>query len=253
MIFKFDALGIIEIVIFGLLILASLFAFIWKWVLLAKYSKYRKAKTSSGLTARQTAENMLKQLGLDNVKVVKCNFFASIFLGNSYSPIKKIIRLRKNIIDSNSITSIAVATQKVALAKRDADGDKKLKARSILMGFGYFAPFAVVPCVIIGVLIDIFITNRIGTFTIVFTSIAFVYFILAFIVLILNIPIEKKGCEMALEYIKEFNLLSEEEQETAKVLFKTYMANYVLDFVTELLYIIWEIIQIVLEVREGGK
>ncbi len=249
----FSALMIVALIVFAAFCVVSVVAAVWKWVIIFRYSKLNKMQVSNGLTGAQTAQKLLEGLGITDVEVVKCNFFSAIFLGNSYSPLKKIIRLRKNIYNSTTLTAVALATQKVALAKRDHDGDKKLKARSILMGFGYFAPFAVVPLVLMGFLIDFFVLNNLGVFTIVFTCIAAAWYLSSFVVLILNIPIERQACKQALEFIKTANLLTEEEMHQAEKLYKTYITSYVLDFVTELLYIVWRILMLILRLAASSR
>jgi len=241
-----STLSIVAIVVLAIFAGVSLVASIWKYVLAARYVKFNKHQVSNGLTGAQTAEQLLKGLGIEDVRVVKCNLFSALFLGNSYSPFAKKIRLRKNIYNNSSLTAVALATQKVALAKMDKDGDKKIKTRSVLMTMGYFAPFAVLPLFLIGVLIDILAMNNLGLFTIIFTAIAVVWYLAAFIVVILNIPIEKKACNKAIEFIEKINLLNSEEIEDAKLLYQTYITSYVLDFVNQLLYYIWRILKLII-------
>lgn len=247
------ALTIVAGIVLGALVVVSIVSAIWKWVLIARYSKYNKQQASAGLTGSQTAIELLKGLGLSDVEVVKCNFFSAIFLGNSYSPFKKRIRLRKNIFDSTSLTAVALAAQKVALAQRDKEGDKKIKTRSVFMTMGYFAPFAVVPLVILGLIVDLVSIQGIGLWTIVFSAIAVAFYVSSFIVLILNIPIEKRACKTAVEFMEKTNLLSSPEIEDAKVLYKTYITNYVLDFIDQLLYIIWRILRLALKLSKKRR
>lgn len=219
----------------------SLFAAIWKLVVVHRYTKYNRQKVDANLTGSEAAKKLLEGLGINDVQVAQCGFFASIFLGNSYSPRKKLIRLRKNIYNKSTLTAIALAAQKVAIAERDREGDKKIRVRAFLMKLGYFAPFAVLPLFLIGVLIDFFAYQQFGIFTIVFSAIALVYYLASFIVLILNIPIEKCANKKAIEYFEKTNLLSAKEIEDAKDLYKSYITMYVLDFITELLYLIWRL------------
>lgn len=243
-----STLSVVIFVVLGLFAAVSVIATIWKYVLIHRYRKFNKQEVSTGLTGKETAVKLLDGLGIEGVEVVKCNIFSAIFLGNSYSPFKKRIRLRKNIFDKKSLTAIAIATQKVALAQRDAEGDKKLKARSVFMTMGYFSPFAVLPLFLIGLLIDVLVMNNVGLFTIIFSAVASVWYLSSFLVLILNIPIEKKACSTAVEFMEKTNLLNPEEIEDAKLLFKTYITGYVLDFINQLLYIIWRILKLILRV-----
>ncbi len=244
---------IVVAVFIGIFAAVAIFAAIWKWVLGFKYLRYQNQETAAKLTGKEVAEKMLQGLGINDVTVVKCGFWATLFLGNSYSPFKKKIRLRRKIYNNKSLAAVAVASQKVAIAYRDHQGDKKIKVRSVLMGLSYFAPFAVLPLVIIGLLIDFLAYKELGVFTVILSAIAIVIYLASFIVVCLNIPIEKKANKQALEFIKKVNLLTESELEKAQDLFRAYMINYVLDFISELLYIIWRIIQFVCKIIVRNK
>lgn len=238
-------LAIIVLCVAAVFLVASIITSLVKVILGVRYSVYNKTEVASNLTAAEVATKMLEALGINDVKVVKCGFWATIFLGNSYSPFKKVIRLRKGIYNKSTITAIAVASQKVAIAKRDHDGDKKIKARSVFMSIGYFSPYAVVPLVVIGLLLDFFVYTNFGLFTVIFAVLAFLFYLSSFIVLLLNLPIEKAACKTAIEYLQKTNLMNEEELDKSNKLFKSYMINYVLDFISELLYILWRILKFV--------
>ena len=60
-------------------------------------------------------------------------------------------------INKPSLTAVAMAAQKVALAEQHRDGDTKMIVRSRLQGLGVFAPILFVPLVLIGFLVDIFL------------------------------------------------------------------------------------------------
>ncbi len=239
-------LGLIIVgALLGIFCICAFVAEIWRWVLIARYSHFNKQQASTGLTGKEVAEKLLEGLGITDVSVVKCGFFSAIFVGNSYSPFKKKIKLRKNIFDAKTITAVAIATKLVAMAKRDHDGDKKIKTRSVFTTMGYFAPFAVLPLVLIGILIDVLASQGLGIATIILSCIAVVFYVSSFIVVCLNIPIEKKANADALEFMQKTNLVSAEELGDVKVLYKTYLTMYVLEFITELLYILWRLVKFI--------
>lgn len=259
--FDKETLSILTIVVYvvlgflAVLMAVSLFAEIWKLVVVVRYSKYNKQQTKAKLPANEVAKKLLEGLGINDVQVVPCGFWASIFLGNSYSPRKKIIRLRKNIYDKTSLTAIALAAQKVAIAERDREGDKKIRVRAFFAKLGYFAPFVVLPLFLLGMIIDFLSIKGFGTFTIVLGVIAAVWYLASFIVVILNMPIEKRANKKAVEYFEKTNLLDADEISDAKDLYKTYMTMYILDFISELLYIIWRIAQLFVKIagRNSSK
>ena len=239
---------------FGILFAAvGLIAAIWKWVLLARYQRFNKQKVAVNMTGSQVATKMLEGLGITDVTVEQIGFWKSLFFGNSYNPRKKAIYLRKNIYNNSSLTAVAIASQKVAIAQRHHEGDKKIATRYVLMRFGYFAPFAAIPLVLIGLLLDFVIWNSIGWCSIVLTIFAFAYFLASFIVVILNLKIEKKACNTSVEFMEKTNVLNPEEIEDAKLLYKTYITDYWLEFVYDIFYILWEIFKFVSKVLSKSK
>ena len=243
----FVILGSIGLVVLAIAVafgVLSLLASVWKWVLVHRYLKYNKQNVAVNMTGAQVAEKMLEGLGINDVKVEKLGFWKSLFITNSYNPRKKAIRLRKNIYDKTSLTSVALAAQKVAIAHRHHEGDKKIVMRLTLTRFGYFAPFALIPLILIGILLDFVIWNSFNWLSITFTAVAFVYFIVSFIIVILNLKIEKAACNKAVEFMQKANVLTEDEMEDARRLYKTYITDYWIEFLYNLFFIVWEFIKL---------
>ena len=238
-------IGIVALTIVAVFAGVSLFASIWKLVLASRYRRYNKQNVAVNMTGAQVATKMLEGLGLTDVKVEQIGWLRGIIFGNSYSPRKKTIRLRKNIFDKASLTSVALAAQKVAIAQRHHEGDKKIAVRATMMGIGYFAPYAVLPLVLVGLVLDYVVLHGVGWFSLAFTILAFAYYIFSFVIVILNLKIEKRACNTALEYMQKINLLTGDELDDAKILYKTYITDYWLQFWSELLYIIWEAVKLV--------
>lgn len=253
-----NSIAIIESVLVGVIVIVvalaalSLISAVWKWVLVARYNRYNKQQVAVNMTGSQVAEKMLEGLGLTDVKVEKLGFWKGLFLGNSYSPKKKTIRLRSNIYDKASVTAVALATQKVAIAKRHHDGDKKVPVRAALMKVGYFAPFSILPLIVLGVILDFALYNGFNIFTIILTIVSVLYFLLSFIIVILNLKVEKQACNSALEFMKTTNVLTEDEIKDAKALYKTYITDYVIEFVYDIVYILWTLIKVFVTVA-GNK
>lgn len=243
-------LAIVVLAVIGVFAIVSLFAEIWKWVVTIKYRQYNKKTITADLTGSQAAEKLLEALGITDVKVEKVGLIKGFFVGNSYKPSTKTIRLKKNIYDKKSLTSVAIAAQKVAVAERHHEGDKKIAVRQVFASFTYFAPFAVLPLVLVGVILDFIVSQQIGILTVVFSILALLFYFSSFIVVCLNIPIEKRANKKAVEYFEKTNLLNPVEIEDAKDLYKTYITMYVLDFISELLYIIWEIAKFAVRITQ---
>ena len=196
-----DAVILAMGVVGALLLVASIFALFVSIYLAIRYTRYNRKQSSGGMTGEQVARDILDQNGLQRIKVSKTG---SILLGNSYSHYFKKVRLRRLTWKKQSVTSLAMAAQKSALAVLDKENDPDMQTRVRLTPVIYIGPLAFVPMVIIGALLDLYMfktTN--GMYTILLTAIALVFYLLSFIMSIQVLKTEKKAQQRAYDIMKE--------------------------------------------------
>lgn len=191
----------------------------------------------------------LDQNGLNYVQVKKASFIRAWFFGNSYSLSKKTIFLRRTIMDRDSLTAVGLALQKVGVAKMIANGEKKAIIRNLAQILGLFGPFLFIPLVLTGFILDILLFKTLGVFSIVFIIVGLVLLSAGFVVTILNIPVEKKANDMALEMIDNNGICTEEERKQIKTVLDTYIIAYVLEFIV----LVLRIAQLVLEILMNSQ
>ena len=208
-----DGLEIAYIAVGVLLGIAIIAAFIAQIVIVIGYWRGNRTNNSLGLSGGEYARKLLDQNGMPDV-------------------------LRMRTINKPSLTAVAMAAQKVALAEQHRDGDTKMIVRSRLQGLGVFAPILFVPLVLIGFLVDIFVLETL-LFSLVTAGIGLLFILFGFIVTLLNIPVEKKAMERA-QVILE-NELTGEEMVTVE---------YVLQFIIAILRIIQLILKILISIRK---
>ena len=127
-----------------------------------KYYKFNRRQNSLGLTGIEIARKILDDNGLEDIKVKRTG---SLMFGNSYSHYFKKVRLRGFIRHETSLTSMGMGAQKAALAILDKEGDPDMKKRIRLVPLLTFGPFAFIPLVIVGVLLDMFVFSGSGVCT----------------------------------------------------------------------------------------
>lgn len=235
-------------VVIGLLIIASIFAFGISIYLSISYVRYNKKQNSCGKTGEQIARKILDHHELGHIKVSKTG---SIMFGNSYSHYFKKVRLRRLTWQKRSVTSLAMAAQKSALAVLDKENDADMRTRVRLTPIIYFGPIAFVPMVVIGVLLDVLLST--GFCGILFTVLGIGFYLLSFVMSILVLKTEKKAQKRAYEIMKEEGLATEEELESCKKLFRLYNIEYINDMVIALLELIYRVLQIIAYVQNSSS
>ena len=235
-------------VVIGLLIIASIFAFGISIYLSISYVRYNKKQNSCGKTGEQIARKILDHHELGHIKVSKTG---SIMFGNSYSHYFKKVRLRRLTWQKRSVTSLAMAAQKSALAVLDKENDAEMRTRIRLTPLIYFGPIAFVPMVVIGVLLDVLLST--GFCGILFTVLGLGFYLLSFVMSILVLKTEKKAQRRAYEIMKAEGLATAEELEMCKKLFRLYNIEYINDMVIALLELIYRVLQIIAYVQNSSS
>jgi Zn-dependent membrane protease YugP len=111
-------------------ILPALALSLWaSWRTHAAFKKYSQVRTARGLTGAQAAQEMLRQAGIYDVKVVPTNGF----LSDHYNPANKTLALSEATYASSSVAAVGVACHEAGHAIQHAQGYKPLWLRSALV------------------------------------------------------------------------------------------------------------------------
>ncbi len=105
------------------------------------FNKYSQIRSARGLTGAEAAEEMLRNAGITDVRVVP----TSGMLSDHYNPLTKTLNLSEPVYASNSIAAVGVATHEAGHALQHAAHYGPLWLRSALVptanigsGLGYF-------------------------------------------------------------------------------------------------------------------
>lgn len=232
-------------VLLGIAIIAALIAQI---AVAVGYWRGNRTNNSLGLSGAEYARRLLDLNGMPDVQVKKCGIIRTVLFGNHYSISKKTVYLRMRTINKPSLTAVAMAAQKVALAEQHKNKNAKMIVRSRLQGLGVFAPYLFIPLVVIGFLIDVFVAQTL-LFSLIATVLGLIFILFGFIVTLLNIPVEKKAMKRALVFLKAD--LTKEEIVIVKKIYRSYMVEYALQFIIAVLRIIQLILKILLGARKN--
>ena len=232
------ALGIVALMI----AIVGIYAMIVSVWLMVKYVSFNRRNNSLGLTGQEIARKILDDHGLYHIAVKATG---SLLFGNSYSHYFKKVRLRRFTRHERSLTSLGMGAQKASLAILDHEGDPDMKKRIRLYPLITFGPFAFIPLIAIGALLDYFVFNQTGVITLILGGVGFLFYVYSIVLSVLTLKTEKKAQERAYQILEEQNLATSEELSSLKELFHLYNVQYINDIILaslELLYVILEIL-----------
>lgn len=241
----------IALAIVGLLIcicgMVALVVSVW---LAVKYIKYNRKENSAGLTGEQVARRILDDNDLAHIKVKTTG---SIMFGNSYSHYFKKVRLRRMTRREKSLTSLGMGAQKAALAILDKENDPDMKKRIRLYPIITFGPFAFIPLIVIGVLLDVFVFNQSGIFTAVFAGLGVLFYAYALVLSVLTLKTEKKAQEKAYAILQANGMVTQSELVDLKELFHLYNVQYINDIILAALELLYTLLQIAMLLSGNSK
>ena len=243
------ALEIALFIVGVLIVIVGIVSGITSIWLVIKYFRFNRKENSLGLTGIQIARKILDDNGLEHIKVKRTG---SLFFGNSYSHYFKKVRLRGFIRHETSLTSIGMGAQKAALAILDKEGDADMKKRIRLVPLLTFGPFAFIPLIAIGALVDLFVFNGNGVCTLVLGGVAALFYAYSVVLSVLTLKTERKAQSRAYDILKHDYNVTDEELSSIKELFHLYNVQYINDIILSSLEILYTILEIAIAVKGGN-
>ena len=214
--------------------------------LVVKYFRFNRRENSLGLTGIEVARKILDDNGLEHIKVKRTG---SLFFGNSYSHYFKKVRLRGFIRHETSLTSMGMGAQKAALAILDKEGDKDMRKRIRLVPLVTFGPFAFIPLILIGGVLDYFVFNGSGICTLVLGTIGLLFYVYSVVLSVLTLKTEKKAQSRAYEILQRDYHITDDELSALKELFHLYNVQYINDIILSSLELLYTILEIAIAVK----
>ena len=218
--------------------------------LAVRYSKFNRRENSIGMTGMQIARKILDDNGLEHIKVKRTG---SLLFGNSYSHYFKKVRLRGFIRHETSLTSIGMGAQKAALAILDKEDDPDMRRRVRLVPILTFGPFAFIPLIIIGAVLDYFLFNAGGVCTTVLAILGLLFYVYAIVLSVLTLKTEKKAQSRAYDILgREYNLTND-ELSSLKELFRLYNIQYINDIILSSLELLYRSLELAIALKGNGR
>ena len=218
--------------------------------LVVKYYRFNRSANSIGMTGTEIARKILDDNGLSHIAVKRTG---SLLFGNSYSHYFKKVRLRSFIRHEESLTSIGMGAQKAALAILDKEGDPDMQKRVRLVPLITFGPFAFIPLLLIGGVLDYFIFNGSGVCTLVLGCVGFLFYVYSIVLSVLTLKTEKKAQSRAYDILRDAYRVTEGELADLKELFHLYNIQYINDIILSSLELLYRVLEIAIAIKGNSN
>ena len=168
------------------------------------YAKASKILSRSGLTGKDIAEKILRQNGINDVKVVQINGK----LTDNYNPKTKTISLSQDVYSSSSVAALGIAAHEAGHTCQHYHNYSPISLRNAILPVAGIGSSLAIPLVIIG-----FIFNW-GP--LILTGIIFFAAVVLF--QLITLPVEFNASNRALQVLENGILQPDELAQTKKVL-----------------------------------
>ena len=170
------------------------------------FKKYAKVRSTSGMTGAQTAEAILRNRGIYDVRVEHI----SGNLTDHYDPTKKAVRLSDSVYNSTSVAAIGVAAHECGHVIQHHEGYVPLNFRTALVPAANLGSKLGMPIIILGIILGSNLT---------LINIGIWVFSIAVLFQVVTLPVEFNASSRALACIEQYGIVtSDERKKSAKVL-----------------------------------
>lgn len=177
------------------------------------YSKYSKIMSAKGYSGAETARELLRINGINDVEVTTTQGF----LSDHYDPIKKVLKLSPDVFAGRTIASVGIAAHEVGHAVQHSIGYIPLKLRHGFFPVANIGSQLAFPLIMIGFFFKAFALAKLGI----------LFFTGAVIFQIITLPVEFNASKRALAMIENNGIVTSKEANGAKAVLDSAALTYV--------------------------
>ncbi len=186
---------------FLLILLIGGIGFFVQMRLKSVFKKYSQVMFPAGLTGKEVAEQMLRDNGITDVRVIS----TPGQLTDHYNPTAKTVNLSESVYNSRSVSAAAVAAHECGHAVQHAEGYAPLKMRSVLVPVVSFSSMWAQIVLLVG----IFILPM-------FFWVGIAMFVTVLLFSVITLPVEYNASHRALVWLSSAGIVQGENYNQAK-------------------------------------
>ena len=196
------------------------------------FTAFDRVQTRSCMTGYDTAVRLMSRRGVHDISVNRVDGK----LTDHYHPTKKQVNLSMSSYGSTSVAAVAVAAHEVGHVMQKKSGYVPYRIRNALVPVTNIGARLALPLVIVGVLLDLFLTVTdvpVGRW-LVYIGIAL--YGLSTLFMLVTLPVEYNASRRAKKMLIEDGILTEEELPGASKVLSAAAPTYVASLLLSLLY-----------------
>ena len=210
------------------IIFAIIIAIVAQHKVNSAYGAYRDIPSSLGLTGAQLAERLSQENNL-NLTVKMCKGT----LTDHYNPKDKSINISEGNFSSNSIAAQSIVAHEFGHALQHAQGYGLYKVRQAIVKISNFVSGMLLPLLIVGILLEIFLLAGAGSI-VIYVTVAM--YGLAVIANLATLPVEVNASSRAKKILYKMGCTSEDEVYATDKMLNAAALTYVASLLVSLAY-----------------
>ena len=197
-----------------LVIIGAIFSIAASAKVNSTFNKYKRIRSTSGMTGAEAAERILHQNGIYDVGIEHIGGN----LTDHYDPRSKMLRLSDATYSSTSVAAIGVAAHECGHAIQHKEEYGPLKLRTAIVPAANIGSRLGIPIILLGILLG-------GNYLLV--QIGIWVFSLAVLFQIVTLPVEFNASKRALAMVEQYGILGSNEVEHTKKVLSAAAMTYV--------------------------
>lgn len=192
------------------------------------FSKYKQTEKYPTKITPVMFANLISRLFFNNMVIIKFNkkLFSDSFSSNG------TLVLCEQYANSNNLAGLSICAHELGHAFQFKNQKAKMKKYCKKVNFCKVISKFIIPLIILSCILLIF--DKL-IFSIVFFAVCFVIFVFAMAIKISTIKIEKEASEIALDLLKQYGDLTEDEIKKSKLFLNSAKLTYVADLLKSML------------------
>ena len=195
--------------------------------------RYHHVKAAGGITARELVERIAHENQL-NIRIE----VASDGDGDHYDPRAKAVRLTKKVMDSASVSALAIAAHECGHALQDAENYAPLRLRNVVIHVNNFSSRLLTPLIIISMIASLFLYGMAAEVYFKWMLLGFcLVYGLSALVSFITLPTEFNASRRGKQMLASLHMIEgREESRAVSSVLRAAANTYVVSFAISLIY-----------------